>query len=107
MQCMRCGREKAIGQVFCKECLADMEQHPVDPSTPVVLPTPIKATAPRRSTRKTRKPEEQLSRLRRTMTGMLILFIILILAATALIYSMGRKINSLEQTIVTMTEETN
>ena len=67
MNCMKCGREVALGQVFCKECLSVMEQHPVKPDTPVQLPNRAAMAAGRRSThsRKTRKPEEQISRLRK------------------------------------------
>lgn len=39
MSCMRCGKETDENQVFCAECLADMERHPVKPGTPIQLPT--------------------------------------------------------------------
>ena len=103
--CMRCGRELALGQVFCKECQADMAQHPVDPATPVILPPPRLVAKTRSNSRKTRKPEEQLSRTRRLMASMLVLFIIILLAGTMLIYSMSQKINSLEHTIASISEE--
>lgn len=102
--CMRCGREVTLGQIFCKECQADMAQHPVDPATPVTLPPPPVINR-RTNTRKPRKPEEQLSRLRRLMAAMLVLFIIILLAGTMLIYSMSQKIDSLEQTITSISEE--
>lgn len=38
MNCMRCGREVQDGQVFCPECLAEMEKCPIKPDTPVRLP---------------------------------------------------------------------
>lgn len=106
MNCMRCGRELTLGQVFCKECQANMAQHPVDPSTPVILPPP-KAVTNRRNSRKPRKPEEQLSRLRRMMASMLVVFMIILLAGTMLIYSLSQKIDTLEQTIISITEENN
>ena len=106
MHCMRCGRELTLGQVFCKECQSDMAQHPVDPSTPVILPPP-KAVINRRSSRKPRKPEEQLSRLRRLIATMAVVFMIIVLAGTMLIYSLSHKIDTLEQTIVALTEENN
>lgn len=107
MHCIRCGRELPLGQVFCKECLADMATHPVKAGTPVILPPPPAPVVNRRPARKTRKPEEQLSRLRRVMISMLVLFSIIILAGTMLIYSLSEKIDTLEQTIVSMTEEQN
>ena len=107
MHCMRCGRELTLGQVFCKECLADMNQHPVDPTTPVVIPPAPPVNTNRRPARKTRKPEEQLSRLRRWMTSMLVIFMIIALAGTMLIYSLMQKIDSLERTITSLTEQIN
>lgn len=106
MHCIRCGRELTLGQVFCKDCQADMAQHPVDPATPVILPPP-KAVTNRRPSRKLRKPEEQLSRLRRLIASMAVVFMIIMLAGTMLIYSLSQKIDTLEQTIVTLTEENN
>lgn len=38
MNCIRCGREIEAEQVFCAECLEDMERHPVKPGTPIQLP---------------------------------------------------------------------
>lgn len=106
MNCMKCGRETALGQVFCKECQADMDRYPVKPGTPVILPPPPAVNTNRRSTvRKPRKPEEQLSRLRRLMISMLVLFMIIIAAGTLLIFSLTQKIDTLEQTIVDMTQE--
>ena len=76
MNCIKCGREIPLGQVFCKECLADMSNHPVQPGTPVQLPV-HKQEAPRKqpTPRKTRKPEEQIARLRRSVRGLIIALI--------------------------------
>ncbi len=38
MQCLRCGREIEENAVFCGECLAEMEKHPVKPHTMVHIP---------------------------------------------------------------------
>ena len=102
MHCMRCGREVTLGQVFCKECQSDMAQHPVDPTTPVIIPPPAPVISNRRNTRKSRKPEEQLSRLRRLMISLLVFFTIIVLAGTMLIYSLTQKISTLEQTITSI-----
>ena len=106
MNCMKCGRDTAIGQVFCKECLADMANYPITADTPVILPPPPAPSTNRRTNqRKPRKPEEQLSRLRRLMISMLVLFMVIIAAATLLIFSLTEKIDSLEQTIVSISQE--
>lgn len=38
MNCMKCGKKIADSAVFCENCLANMELHPVKPGTPVNLP---------------------------------------------------------------------
>ena len=106
MNCMKCGRETALGQVFCKECQADMANYPISADTPVFLPPPPATTVNRRgSQRKPRKPEEQLSKLRKLMISMLVLFMIIIAAGTLLIFSLTERIHSLEQTIVSIAQE--
>ena len=79
--CMKCGREISLGQVFCKDCLSDMQAHPVKPGTPVVLPIhePIN-TARRTNARKIRKPEEQITLLRKLLLIVSISFLIVSLA---------------------------
>ena len=106
MNCMRCGREIPLGQVFCKGCLSDMEKHPVKPGTPVQLPAEQKVSSPRRSSgRKSRKPEEQLSRLRRLMIVMMLVFTLVVAAATALIYHLCQRIDTLEKTNASLVQE--
>lgn len=65
VKCMKCGKGIHVGQVFCEECLADMEKHPVKPGTPVILPRHEKQTVAKRSRKRTRKPEDTIKRLRR------------------------------------------
>ena len=66
MSCMKCGKEVSEDQVFCPECLAEMDRYPVKPGTPVLLPhrEPIAAQRKRRPLKRVRKPEEQLAALR-------------------------------------------
>ena len=105
MNCMKCGREISLGQVFCKECLADMENYPVKPGTPVQLPAEQKTPVRRSPTRKSRKPEEQLSRVRRLMIVMMLVFTLVIAAATALIYGLCQRIDKLEKTNASLVQE--
>lgn len=68
MSCMKCGREIPLGQAFCKDCLEDMSHYPVNPATPVQIPVqPPAVHVSRRSTRtrKKKKPEEQILRLKK------------------------------------------
>lgn len=105
MCCMKCGRQLPLGQVFCKECLADMANYPVKPGTPVQLPAEQKTSVRRSPARKARKPEEQLSRVRRLMTVMMLVFTLVVAAATVLIYSLCKRIETLEQTNVSLIQE--
>ncbi|MBQ8834768.1 MAG: zinc ribbon domain-containing protein [Oscillospiraceae bacterium] len=83
MNCMKCGREIEAGQVFCGECLAEMEKYPVKPGIAIQLPKPreipiYKKAMPRR---RAATPEEQIKRLRRViriLAALLLLCCILI-----------------------------
>ena len=72
MNCMKCGRVIALGQVFCKECLADMDQYPIAPGTPVPLFDPDAVVAPMgpTNTRKQKKPDEQIITLKKWIMGL-------------------------------------
>lgn len=37
MNCLKCGRPTKERNVFCQDCLTEMERYPVKPDTPVVL----------------------------------------------------------------------
>ena len=67
LNCMKCGREVALGQAFCKDCLEDMSHYPINPGTPVQIPAQPPVTSSRRSPhpKKTKKPEELIIRLRK------------------------------------------
>ena len=65
MYCLRCGKETADNKVFCKSCLDSMEEYPVKPGQPIVLPS-HPAPQPAKKSRKA-KPmnnEELLDSLR-------------------------------------------
>lgn len=70
MACLKCGKEVSAGQVFCDECLLDMDKYPVKPGTPVLLPN--RPAAPvvhkHRLHKRQRKPEEQVSVLKNWLT---------------------------------------
>lgn len=70
--CMKCGREIALGQVFCKECLADMEQYPIKPGTPVPQfdLTPVVPVKRPVTPRKQKKPEELVVDLKKWIIGL-------------------------------------
>ena len=81
MSCMKCGREIALGQAFCKDCLEDMSHYPVNPATPVQIPVqpPAVHTSRRNTrTRKKKKPEEQILGLKKLVRLQAILILCLL-----------------------------
>lgn len=100
MNCMKCGREIALGQVFCKECLADMANYPVKPGTPVQLPVQSPVSAPRRerSNRKPRKPEEQIASLRKWVLALSLTLLAVILGFTVTTAILSRKLEEAQRT---------
>lgn len=83
MNCMKCGRDVALGQAFCKECLEDMSHYPVNPGTPVQIPIQPPVLPGRRSThtKRAKKPEDQIIRLRKLvrLQTFTVLFLLVIL----------------------------
>lgn len=82
MNCLKCGRETDDEQVFCQDCLLDMERYPVRPGTLVQLPVrTARATARKAAPKKRSVPlDEQVRILRkrqRSLTLALMLFVLL------------------------------
>ena len=86
MQCLKCGRDTADGQVFCAACAEAMEQYPIRPGTPVTIPT-----RPKRAPRPTQQPkaEEQLVKVRARLRRMRICVGALLLALIASLSALG------------------
>jgi len=89
MECMKCGRETAENEIFCEDCLKQMDKYPVQINTPVSIP---KREEVRRKTaqKKILKPEEQIAGLNRTIHRLkklvCILSVLFVLTAVALGY---------------------
>lgn len=96
MQCMKCGREISGGQVFCQECLEEMEKYPVDPDVVVTLPSASgtakaqqSAKHPRQRTKKTAEEKaRRLERWLRITCWSLVVSVSLLVGAGGLIYSL-------------------
>lgn len=52
MNCLKCGKEIPLGRVFCDGCQQDMDNFPVDPGTPVVIPPRPESRAEQRRKRR-------------------------------------------------------
>ena len=83
MNCMKCGRETPFEQVFCEDCLLDMEKHPVKPGTVVVLPKHRDHAAMKKAPKKRTVPLEEQIRVLRKRQKMMSLALLLCLAAIA------------------------
>jgi len=84
MRCMKCGREQESDQIFCSDCLLEMEKYPVSPNATVHLPL-RREQAPRKaqSRRRTVSPEEQIRLLKKRiwfLTGILVVTLALLAA---------------------------
>lgn len=86
MKCMKCGVSIQSGQVFCQDCLTDMANHPVRQDAPLILPQREKQTAQKRSRKRIRKPEEQISHLRKVVAALLMTVVVLCVALTISVY---------------------
>ena len=78
MECMKCGRETSGNDVFCAECLKVMDEHPVNSGIPVQIhPRP---EAKRKSPMaKQPKAEETIQKLKKTVSRLKVLCLILTL----------------------------
>ena len=82
MYCMKCGREVEGGQVFCADCLVQMEQEPIPIRAAVKIPRqPL-------NNHKTRRPaihyEEEVLRLEKANERLRIWVILLAMSAILL-----------------------
>lgn len=94
MNCLKCGREVPGEQVFCENCLLEMEKYPVKPGTVVQLPRHRDNAGLKKSPKRRAVPlEEQVKLLRKrlwtqTILLLLALVVILVLAIPAAQYLM-------------------
>ena len=91
MYCLRCGKETADNKVFCGSCLESMEEYPVKPGQPILLPN-RPAPVPARKSRKSKvfAGDELLDQLRHQLkvTGRLWLITILLLVAAIVVIAL-------------------
>ncbi len=96
MNCIKCGRELSDTQVFCPQCLEQMEQYPVKPGTPVLLP-PTRPSSPsggKKHQKPEKKPEEQVLALRSAIgwltTALVVALLAFALCAGLLLHSLNQ-----------------
>ena len=92
MNCLKCGRKVEDGQVFCTDCLVQMEKCPVKPGTAVVLPSRNEPASPRKTAvhfRPALTQEEQLRQLKRRVHRLTLALAIMLLLFAALAFYTG------------------
>lgn len=87
MNCMKCGKETNGKQVFCPDCLEEMERYPVKPGTVVQIPDRPEQDPARRQNRRKREipPEEQIAGLRKLARRLFLALVAAILMICLLI----------------------
>ena len=90
MECLKCGRETAGADVFCGDCLSEMEKHPVPSNTPIMIHS-RKEPQRKAPSRKQQKSEEVISQLlqqlHRLRVAVAVLSLLLFAALVALGYA--------------------
>ena len=86
MNCMKCGRETQNENVFCQECLQDMEKYPVRPGTVVQLHRRKEVSAVKKMPKRhIPSAEEQLKQYRK-LTWILTVLLALCIGAIVLMF---------------------
>lgn len=86
MHCLKCGRKVEDAHVFCPECMAEMEKHPVKPGTVVRLPQRHSAPVDKKRHKKYhpfQKSADQITRLRNRTRWLIIALIVTFLCFLA------------------------
>jgi len=89
VNCLKCGRDIEEDQVFCPECLEDMEKYPVKPNIAIQLPHRKETPVLKKMHIKRRQPptpEEQIHRLKKRLRVVLILWLLTLVLLAVTIY---------------------
>lgn len=98
MNCVKCGREIPEDQVFCENCLTEMENYPVKPGTAVHIPTRPAEELPKKSVKKKciLTAEELLLRTRKKLRRTRVFAVILLLICGTLSFLMAQAVLELD-----------
>lgn len=91
VKCMKCGREIDDSQVFCVDCLVEMEKYPIKPGTSVQLPKREELPAGKKSGpyhRSVLTPENQLAVFKKRMRFLTVGWAITLLVLAAVCFFM-------------------
>lgn len=96
MNCLKCGEKIEHNQVFCPNCLAEMEQYPIKPDIVVQLPSQQKAkqpAAPQNAVRRQTMADmeakcRKLKKANRVLTTLMVIFILATLVLSAMTFNL-------------------
>lgn len=95
MNCMKCGRPIEADQVFCTDCLVDMEKYPVKPGTVVQVPKRQEAVPQRKGHfRPILTPEEQIRKLKKRIHRLCTALAVVLLLFAALAFVFAQHLES-------------
>lgn len=83
-KCPKCGRDAEKNMAFCSDCLAEMEKYPVKPGVVVLLPQHEKPAKPVKRRHTPVPPEEQLVKLKKRVSALVLALILSLSAAGVL-----------------------
>ena len=87
MGCLKCGRDTVSEQVFCPDCLLEMEKYPVRPGTVVQIPIrKQQASAKKQPKRRVIPLEDQVVLLKKRVKVLALLLILVTAIAVALAF---------------------
>ena len=93
MNCVKCGREIEENQVFCPDCLTEMDGYPVKPGIVVHIPKHSGADEEKKSLIRKKPiltPEEQIRKLKRRLLWARMTVAALLLACGILCFVVGK-----------------
>lgn len=100
MNCMKCGRKIDAEQVFCSDCLADMEKYPIKPGTTVLLPKQDVPSVPRKTHpyfRPSLTPEEQIRLLKKRLRSLSVVLALVLLLFAGMAFFMAEHLRTHSQ----------
>ena len=87
MNCIKCGRETPAEQMFCEDCLLEMEKYPVKPGTLVFLPRRRDNTPPKKASKRRVLPlEDQVKVLKKRVRILAVSLAVCLALILAMLY---------------------
>lgn len=98
MNCVKCGREIGEDQVFCEQCLKEMENYPVKPGTAVHIPARKEQEEVKKQLKRkpVLPPSEQILRLKKKVRILRVTLALMLLICAGLCFVIARTVMELD-----------